>query len=106
MSTRKGNDNESVALLKEIPSPVRPSSALEWDKFAGLLGSGAQSTLGRRWIEALRPSTDRAWMERQHRLVEEMRSLAAAGGMPQLRALFDPSEMLAKARIEGVALEA
>lgn len=95
-----------MALLKEIPSPVGTSPALEWDKFVALLGSGAQSALGRAWIEALTPSSNRAWMEREHRLVEEMRALAAAGGMPQLRALFDPSEMLAKARIEGVALEA
>ncbi len=34
-----------------------------------------------------------------------MRLLVAAGVMPQLRSLFDPSELLAKARIEGVALE-
>jgi DNA mismatch repair protein MutS2 len=95
-----------MALIREIPSPVSPSPALEWDKFVALLGSGAQSELGRAWIGALTPSTDRAWMERQHRLVDEMRALATAGGMPQLRALFDPSELLAKARIEGVALEA
>jgi DNA mismatch repair protein MutS2 len=96
----------SMALLKQIPSPVRASPALEWEKFVAQLGNSAQSALGRGWIEALTPSTDRAWMARQHKLVEEMRVLAAAGGMPQLRALFDPSEMLAKARIEGVALEA
>ncbi len=95
-----------MTLLKEIPSAIRVSPALEWDRFVALLGGSAQSALGRMWIEALTPSTDREWMERQHRLVEEMRSLAAAGGMPQLRALFDPSESLAKARIEGVALEA
>ncbi len=96
----------NVALLKEIPSPVNTSAALEWDKFVALLGSSTQSALGRAWIEALTPSADREWMERQHRLVEEMRALAAAGGMPQLRALIDPSGLLARARIEGVALEA
>jgi len=100
------HDNEGMALLKEIPSPVGPSPALEWDRFVAQLGIGAQSALGRAWIEALTPSTDREWIERQHRLVEEMRTMMAAGGMPPLRALFDPSEMLAKARIEGVALEA
>ncbi len=94
-----------MALLREIPSAIGTSAALEWDKLVSLLGSGAQSALGRMWIESLKPSADREWMERQHRLVEEMRAMAA-GGMPQLRALFDPSELLAKARIEGVALEA
>lgn len=95
-----------MALLKEIPFPIGTGRALEWDKFVALLGNGAQSALGRSWIVALEPSRDRTWMERQHRLVEEMRELLTTGGMPQLRALFDPSEMLAKARIEGVALEA
>jgi DNA mismatch repair protein MutS2 len=95
-----------MTLLKEIPSAIKASPALEWDRFVALLSCSAQSGLGRIWIEALTPSADREWMEWQHRLVEEMRSLAAAGGMPQLRALFDPSELLTKARIEGVALEA
>lgn len=98
-------DNGCMALLPEIPSPLSTSAPLEWDKFVTLLGGGAQSQLGRRWIESLVPSADREWIARQHRLVEEMRVLGAAGGMPQLRALFDPSELLAKARIEGVALE-
>jgi len=98
-------DNRRMALLREIPEPVAPSAALEWEKFVAFLGAYAQSALGRESIGALTPSLDRTWIEREQRLAGEMRLLVAASIMPQLRALFDPSELLAKARIEGVALE-
>jgi DNA mismatch repair protein MutS2 len=94
-----------MALLPAIPSPVTPSAPLEWDKFVAFLGISAQSALGRAWIAALVPSTDDFWIARQQKLVAEMRLLVAAGVMPQLRSLFDATELLAKARIEGVALE-
>jgi DNA mismatch repair protein MutS2 len=94
-----------MPLFPEIPEPLLPSQPLEWDKFVAFVGGYAQSALGRAWIGALTPSTDRAWVGRQQMLVAEMRLLVAAGVMPQLRALFDPSDLLAKARIEGVALE-
>ena len=94
-----------MALLPEIPARVAPSFQLEWDKFVVFLGGYAQSGLGLGWIAALVPSQERVWVEREQRLVAEMRLLIAAGIMPQLRALFDPTELLAKARIEGVALE-
>jgi DNA mismatch repair protein MutS2 len=94
-----------MPLLPAIPEPVAPSFQLEWDKLVAFLGGYAQSALGRAWIGALVPSTDREWVGRQQRLVAEMRLLVAAGVMPQLRALFDPTDVLAKARIEGVALE-
>jgi DNA mismatch repair protein MutS2 len=94
-----------MPLLPEIPERVAPSVPLEWDKFVTFLGAYAQSALGRAWIAALVPSTDRAWVRRAQILVAEMRLLVAAGIMPQLRALFDPTDLLAKARIEGVALE-
>jgi len=98
-----------MPLLPDLPDPVTPGSGsgqpLEWDKFVAFLGAYAQSALGRSWIAALTPSEDRAWIARQHILVAEMRLLLAAGAFPQIRSLFDPSDLLAKARIEGVALE-
>jgi DNA mismatch repair protein MutS2 len=94
-----------MPVLPEIPSPIAPSFQLEWDKLVAFLGAYAQSAVGRGWIGALVPSMDRAWVRRAQMLVAEMRLLVAAGIMPQLRALFDPTELLAKARIEGVALE-
>ena len=95
-----------MTLLPEIPERVEASKALEWDKFVSFLGGYAQSAPGRAWIAALAPSTDCMWLARQHALVEEMRLLAGSGGVPGLGSLIDPSERLAKARIEGAALEA
>jgi DNA mismatch repair protein MutS2 len=95
-----------MPLLPEIPGPVAPSQPLEWDKFVAFLGGYTQSALGRAWIAALRAvDGPRVGPHAQQRLVAEMRLLVAAGIMPQLRALFDPTDLLAKARIEGVALE-
>jgi DNA mismatch repair protein MutS2 len=94
-----------MALLPAIPLPISAGAPLEWDKFVIFLGTYSQSALGRAWIQALTPSADRAWIGRQHALVTEMRILTAGGTLPVTRALFDPSELLAKARIEGVALE-
>ena len=94
-----------MALLPSIPAPVNPGGSLEWDRFVTLLKSSAQSALGQIWIAHVTPSSDRAWIARQHTLVAEMRLLAASGPVPVTRSLFDPSDLLAKARIEGVALE-
>jgi DNA mismatch repair protein MutS2 len=94
-----------MALLPAIPLPVAAGSALEWEKFVTFLGTYAQSAPGRAWIAALAPSSDRAWITQQHALVAEMRVLSSAGAIPLVRSLFDPSDPLAKARIEGVALE-
>jgi len=98
-----------VAFTRSIPQRVSDcnGSALEWDRFLELLSGYAQSAVGKGWIAELGPSTDREWIEREHLLVEEMRLLADSGGsLPGLATLFDPSELLMKARIEGVALEA
>ncbi len=94
-----------MSLFKEIPQGIAPGPPLEWDKFVAFLGSYAQSALGRAWIADLLPSRDRDWVAQQQRMTAEMQLLVGAGVMPQLRSLFDPSELLAKARIDGVALE-
>lgn len=99
------HDNGNMALEPAIPSPITPASSLEWDKFVALLGHYAQSAMGRAWTAALLPSSDRSWIAKQHALVAEMRILTAAGVIPVTRSLFDPSDLLAKAHIEGVALE-
>jgi DNA mismatch repair protein MutS2 len=97
-----------MSLISPIPQPVTELSraALEWDKFLDFLAGYTQSSVGRAWIMALVPSTDREWLGRQHRLAEEMRLLAREGVRVGLGSLFDPSNLLAKARIEGAALEA
>lgn len=94
-----------MAIVPTIPDSIQPADSLEWDKLIALLAGYAQSLLGRAWIAGLLPSSNRAWIARQHALVAEMRVLSGSGAIPVTRSLFDPSDLLAKARIEGVALE-
>lgn len=94
-----------MAILPAIPASIEPAGSLEWDKLISLLGTFAQSALGRLWIAGLSPSSDRSWIARQHVLTAEMRTLLRSGTLPVTRSLFDPSDLLARARIEGVALE-
>jgi DNA mismatch repair protein MutS2 len=96
-----------VALTPVIPSPVQhlSRSTLEWDRFLELLAGYAQSEIGRAWTRALAPSTDLPWLDRQHSLVAEMQRLMHEGVRPALGALFDPTESLAKSRLEGAAFE-
>jgi DNA mismatch repair protein MutS2 len=79
--------------------------ALEWDRFLDLLEPYAVSGLGRAWLRTLAPSADLAWLEREHSLVQEMRLLLAEGVRPSLAGLSDPTQLLAKARLPGTALE-
>jgi DNA mismatch repair protein MutS2 len=97
-----------MPLVKSIPFPVEDCSraVLEWDRFLQLLTGYSVSSIGKAWILALSPSTDRAWLNRQHSLVEEMRLLLGEGAQPGLGSLFDPTDLLNKSRIEGAALEA
>ncbi len=96
-----------MAFLPEIPSPLSEISAaaLQWPELIEHLSGGAQSQLGRRWISALDPSSDAAWVDQQQQRNAEMQKLIA-GGSFDFRGIFDVTESLDKARIEGVALEA
>jgi DNA mismatch repair protein MutS2 len=96
-----------MALMRAIPQAVSDCSrsALEWDRFLDLLSGHAQSTPAREWLLALAPSTDLDWIRREHALVAEMRLLLAAAVRPSFGSLVDPTTLLAKSRIEGVALE-
>ncbi len=52
------------------------------------------------------PSSDLLWIEREHALVGEMQLLLAEGGaQPSLSGLSDPTQLLAKSRLTGAALE-
>jgi DNA mismatch repair protein MutS2 len=97
-----------MPLMKATPSPVEDCnrSVLEWDRFLDLLAGYAVSSIGRTWILSLAPSTDREWIRQQHSMVAEMRLLLEEGVQPGLGSLFDPKNLLNKARIEGAALEA
>jgi len=96
-----------MPLLDPIPAPVThlDAAALEWQPFLGLLATYAVSRVGREAALALIPSTDQAWINRQHQLVQELRLLLDAAAQIPLGGLFDPTQLADKSRIPGAALE-
>jgi len=96
-----------MQLLPAIPDALTETSAkaLQWAELQQHLARGAQSTLGRECVLMLAPSGDFAWIEEQQQRTAEMRRLVAVGGGFDFRGIFDASELLAKAQIEGSALE-
>jgi DNA mismatch repair protein MutS2 len=97
-----------MPLLDPIPSPVVHADlvALEWEPMLALVAGFASAPVGREAILALRPSTDEAWIRRQHQLTGEVRLLLAEQVSIPLGGLFDPTQLVAKARIPDAALEA
>src|SRR5271170_7370362 len=97
-----------MPLLDPIPSPVEHAdyAALEWEPLLALLAGYAASPVGRAALLDLKPSTDEAWIARQHRLTAELRLVLAEQISIGLGGLFDPTQHAAKAQIEGAALEA
>jgi DNA mismatch repair protein MutS2 len=79
--------------------------ALEWSRLLELVASFAHSKVTREWLLGMKPSRDPSWIEQQHDLVSEMRSLLGQGVSPALGGLFDPTRMTDKARIQGALLE-
>jgi DNA mismatch repair protein MutS2 len=96
-----------VALLPEIPAPLSELSALtlQWPELIDHFSRRAQSSVGKVWVSGLRPSADAQWIALQQQRNSEMQQLIAAGSF-DFRGVFDVTEMLDKARIEGAALEA
>lgn len=94
--------------IDPIPSPVEYAdvAALEWEPLVALVASYAASPVGREAILALQPSTDEEWIAREHRLVSEVRLLVEEQVSIPLGGLVDPTQMAAKAQIDGAALEA
>jgi DNA mismatch repair protein MutS2 len=97
-----------VSLLPYIPSPLAEASAvaLEWPRLRELIAGRASSPLGRAWVLALEPSANRVWIEAQQQRTGEIRDLLTGGGSFEFHGLFDPTERLEQAGIEGTALEA
>ncbi|HEY2039073.1 MAG TPA: Smr/MutS family protein [Edaphobacter sp.] len=97
----------SPEFIPQIPQQLTESSAaaLEWPRLREAIASKTFSPLGRAWILALEPSADRSWIDNQQQRTEEMRALFANGLTYDFHGLFDPTEMLEQARIEGSALE-
>ncbi len=97
-----------MAFLPQIPSPLSETAAraLQWGELIAHLSRGAQSDLGRAWVTALQPSADLAWIERQQQLTAEMQQMLVGGAVLGFHGIFDGTDLLDKARIEGAALEA
>jgi DNA mismatch repair protein MutS2 len=97
-----------MSLLDPIPSPVENTdfAALEWEPLLELVAGFAASTVGRKAILDLKPSTDEEWIARQHQLTGELRLLLGDQVSIPVGGLFDPTQLAAKSRIPGAALEA
>ena len=95
-------------LIDPIPSPAAHAdfAALEWEPLLALVSGYAASPVGKAVILALQPSTDEAWIGRQHQLVSEIRLLLEEQASIALGGLMDPTQQAAKAQIDGAALEA
>jgi DNA mismatch repair protein MutS2 len=87
--------------------PVAHTSfrVLEFDSLRDLLRGYAASPLGAGRLAELAPTTDRAWIEEQHRLTEEIREFRRVGGRFEFSGLLDVGELLDKSRIAGATLE-
>ncbi len=94
--------------MPKIPSLLAEASAaaLEWPRLRGHIAGRTFSPLGKTWILALEPSAELAWIDQQHQRTQEMQAFYAGGGSFDFHGLFDPTDLLEKARIEGSALEA
>src|SRR5271166_2656459 len=90
-----------------IPDPIRHTSerVLEFDHLRELLSAYAASPLGQGRIAALGPSRDRRWIESQQQMTEELQGYLRNGGRFDFHGLLDPTALIQKSRIQGVALE-
>ncbi len=90
-----------------VPSRVQHSSAevLEFLAMRDMIRGYASSSLGQARVNMLVASRERAWIDRQQQLTEEIRDFVRVGGSFEFSGLDDPSQAVEKARIQGVALE-
>ncbi len=79
---------------------------LQWSELIAHVAKGAQSELGRAWVASLAPSADLSWIERQQQRTAGVQALVVRGAAFDLRGIFDVTELLDQARIQGAALEA
>ncbi len=96
-----------MSLLPHITLQLAESSAqtLEWPRLREYVAGHAQSPLGRGWVMALEASADGGWIETQQQRTEEVREFLRGGGSFDFHGMFDPTELLEEARVEGAALE-
>jgi DNA mismatch repair protein MutS2 len=78
---------------------------LEYDALRALVRRGAQTPMGRARAEALAPLSDAGEVRQALRAVSECVELRKRGGAWRFSELADPSEALARLRIEGSILD-
>ena len=78
---------------------------LEYPELRALIRRGAQTPMGQARVEALRPLTSIAELEKQLAAVAECVSLRKRGGAWTFSELGDPDEKLALLQVDGVTLE-
>jgi len=90
-----------------MPTPLRHTSAavLEFDRLREIVRGCCQSELGQQAVDALAPTTDAAWIDRQQQLTAEVRAFLRAGGRFDFGGLIDPRQLVLRARISGATLE-
>jgi DNA mismatch repair protein MutS2 len=90
-----------------MPVPLQHSSerVLEFDRLREIVRGYCQSPLGQAGVSALAPTDDRSWIERQHQLTAEVRAFLRVGGGFDFAGMSDVGDLLARARIQGAALE-
>ncbi len=90
-----------------MPTPLRHTSAavLEFDRLREIVRGCCQSELGQQAVDALAPTTDAAWIDRQQQLTAEVRNFFRAGGRFDFGGLIDTSQLVHRARIAGATLE-
>lgn len=90
-----------------MPQPVEHASArvLEFDSLRELLRGYAFSPLGQARVTNVGPSVDRAWIENQQQMTDEIREFRRVGGRFDFSGLLDVGKLLDKSRISGAALE-
>ena len=89
------------------PEPLQQSSSriLEFEQLREVVRGYASSPLGKARVSALQPTSDREWIERQHRMTAEIRQFLKAGARFEFSGLTEIGTLLNKAKIQGAALE-
>src|SRR3989442_8413865 len=90
-----------------LPHFLGHSSAavLEFESLRDLLRGYASSPLGQGRIASLAPSADRAWIEKQQQLTNEIREFRRVGGRFDFSGLLEITKVVEKSRIASAALE-
>jgi DNA mismatch repair protein MutS2 len=90
-----------------MPPPLLHTSAtvLEFDRLREIVRGCCQSELGRQAVDALAPTADAEWIERQQQLTAEVRAFLRAGGRFDFAGLTDPRQLVLRARISDATLD-